>query len=190
MATARKKIVIKETQINSINRVLSTLAFGLITIIGLRYIAQDLIAPLLLAVFLTVILFPVFKWFRKRGFSSKVSMVLMVLTFFIGAGAIIIFLTWSFSLLAQSLSVYVGEFKQAFMSTAESVNVSQTTASQITSSITPQNIEVIARAIISSLGNIAFYFIVIPILSVLMVLQIDSIPQDMAKKMGADNKNI
>ena len=65
MPKQKKKIVIEEEQINSINRVLSTLAFGLIAIIGLQYIAKDLIAPLLLAIFLTVILFPIFRWFRK-----------------------------------------------------------------------------------------------------------------------------
>src|SRR3989344_6026505 len=111
MPKQKKKIVIEEEQINSINRVLSTLAFGLIAIIGIQYIAKDLIAPLLLAIFLTVILFPVFRWFRKRGFSSKVSLLLMIIIFFLGAGLIVVFLTWSFSLLAESLSTYITSFK-------------------------------------------------------------------------------
>lgn len=190
MPKRRKKIVIEEEQINSINRVLSTLAFGLISIIGLQYIAQDLIAPLLLAIFFTVILFPIFRWFRKKGFSSRVSLVLMIFTFFIGAGIIVVFLTWSFSLLAESLSGYVTAFKQSFAETASNINISEETTSQVTQSITPQNIEYLARAIISSLGNIAFYFIIIPILSILMVLQIDSIPKDVEKKLTLDNKNV
>ncbi len=190
MPKQNKKIVIKEEQINSINKVLSTLAFGLISIIGLQYIAKDLIAPILLAIFLTVILYPIFKWFRKKGFSSKISLLLMITTFFLGAGAIVIFLTWSFSLLAQSLSTYVAGFKEAFTQTASSVNVSSETTQQVMSSVTPENIEYIARAIANSLGNIVFYFILIPILSVLMVLQIDSMPKDVSKKLTNDNKTV
>ena len=190
MPKQKKKIVIEEKQINSINRVLSTLAFGLVAIIGLQYIAQDLIAPLLLAIFLTVILYPIFKWFRGKGFSSNISIILVILTFFIGAGAIIIFLTWSFSLLAQSLSGYVAAFKETLTQTAASVNISEETTNQLTSNITPQNIEAIARLIFSSLGSIAFYFIIIPILSILMVLQIDSIPPSMANKLSKGNDNI
>jgi predicted PurR-regulated permease PerM len=114
----------------------------------------------------------------------------MILTFFLGATVIIIFLTWSFSLLAQSLSEYVASFKEAITQTASSINVSEETTSQITSSITPQNIEYIARAIASSLGNIAFYFIIIPILSVLMVLQIDSMPADVGKRISNSGKSV
>jgi AI-2 transport protein TqsA len=190
MPKQKKKIVIKEEQINSINKVLSTLAFGLVAIIGLQYIAQDLIAPLLLAIFFTVILFPIFKWFRKKGFSSKVSLLLMIVTFFVGGGAIIIFLTWSFSLLASQLSSYVEGFKESLTQTAQSVNISSETTSQVTSSITPQAIESLAKAIIDSLGNFIFYFILIPILSILMVLQIDSISPDTAKKLSAGNNTM
>ncbi len=184
------KVEIKEKQLNSINKVLSTLAFGLISIIGLRYIAQDLLAPILLAIFLTVILYPLFKLFRRRGFSSNVSLILMILTFFIGAGAIVIFLTWSFSLLAQSLSVYVDAFKESFSQTAQSINLSSETTDQVTSSVTPQSVYYIGRSILSNLGNIAFYFIVIPILSILMVLQIDSLPKGLGDKLIAENKNV
>ena len=190
MAKQKKKIIIEEKQINSINRVLSTLAFGLVAIIGLQYIAQDLIAPLLLAIFLTVILYPVFRWFRKRGFSKNVSLLLMILTFVVGAGAVVLFLTWSFSLLAQSLSQYTEAFKQSLSQTFSSINISEETTSQVTSSITPQNVEAIGRFIVSSLGNIAFYFIIIPILSVLMVLQVDSIPPSVASKLSKNNDNI
>ncbi len=190
MPKQNNKIVIEKEQLNSINSVLSTLAFGLIAIIGLRFIAQDLIAPILLAIFLTVILYPLFKLFRRKGFSSKVSLLLMILTFFVGAGIIVVFLTWSFSLLADSLSMYVAGFKESITQTAQSVNVSAETATQVTSSITPQNIHYLGRAILSSLGSIAFYFIVIPILSILMVLQIDSLPKNIGDKLMAENKNV
>ena len=189
MPKQKNKIVIEEAQINSLNRVLATMAFGLVTIIGLQYIAQDLIAPLLLAIFLTVILYPIFKWFRNKGFSSNISLLLMVLTFFLGAGAIIVFLTWSFSLLAESLSGYVDGFKESISQTASSINISEETTNQLTSSITPQNIEQIGKFIFSSLGSIAFYFIIIPILSILMVLQIDSLPKNVGDKL-VDNKTV
>jgi AI-2 transport protein TqsA len=182
----KNKIVIETAQLNSINRVLSTLAFGLIVIIGLQYIAQDLIAPLLLAIFLTVILFPIFRWFRRRGFSSNISLLLMIVTFFLGGGLIIIFLTWSFGLLAQQLSSYVAGFKESLTQTASSLNINSDTTTQAVSSITPENIQSIAKGIFSSLGNIAFYFIVIPILSILMVLQIDSIPKDLETKLASN----
>lgn len=190
MKKNKKEIVIKEEQINSINKFLSTLAFGLIAIIGIQYIAQDLIAPLLLAIFLTVILYPIFRWFRRRGLSSKLSLFLMIFTFFLGAGLIVLFLTWSFSLLTESLSIYITGFKESFIQTAETINIDQDTTQQIVGSINPESIQVIARAIASSLGNIVFYFVIIPILSILMVLQLDSIPQDMANKLSKNNANI
>lgn len=190
MPKKNTKIVIEEEQINSLNRVLSTLAFGLISVIGLQYIAKDLIAPLLLAIFLTVILYPIFKWFRRKGFSSNISLFLMVFTFFVGAGFIMLFLYWSFSLLADSLSTYVSAFKESFTQTAETINIDEETTQQITGSITPENIQYIGRAIASSLGNIVFYFVIIPILSIMMVLQLDSLPPELSKRLNNSNKNI
>src|SRR5690348_13313973 len=104
MAEPKKKIVIKEEQINSIGRGLSTLAFALISIIGLRYIGRDLIAPILLAIFLTILMIPIFRWFRRKGLGSKTSLVLMIITFFGGAILIMFFLAWSFELMAKSIS--------------------------------------------------------------------------------------
>ena len=41
-------------QLNSIGTVLTTAAAALIVILGLQYIAQDLIAPILMAFFLSI----------------------------------------------------------------------------------------------------------------------------------------
>jgi predicted PurR-regulated permease PerM len=190
MPKLKNKIIEKKKQVNSINRLLSTLTYGLIIIIGLRYIARDLISPLLLAIFLTVLLFPLFRWFRKRGFSSSFSIILMILTFFIITGLIVVFLTWSFTLLAGSLTQYTEGFKESFIKLTSTVNISEQTTTQITQNITPQNIEAIVRLISDSLGNIVFYFIIIPILSILMILEIDSISTGMLEIIGISKINV
>ena len=65
-----------QDQLASISTMLTTLAALLISIIGLRYIGQDLIAPILMAIFLAVLMLPGFRWFRHRGYSSTVSIIL------------------------------------------------------------------------------------------------------------------
>lgn len=174
----------------SINKLLSTLAYGLIAIIGLQYIAQDLIAPLLMAIFLTILFIPVFSWFRNKGFSRGLSLVLMFVTLVIGGGLIIWFLSWSFGLLAESLSVYIEGFKQTLAHTAKSLNIDSSTTEQVTNKITPDSITNLISTVVGSLGWVMMYLIIVPILAILILLQIDSIPKKSISSLMKANPSL
>jgi len=157
-----KKIVIKPEQLDSIQKGVATLAFGLIALIGIQYLAQDLLAPILLAVFIAVLIIPIFNLYRKRNIGRGLSMILTILTFFGGAAAVIIFLVWSFSLLFDSLSVYTEAFVASLNSLTSSVNIPEEATEQITRSINPDSILALVNVVISSLGNIVLYFLIVP----------------------------
>lgn len=157
------------TQLTSINKMLTTLAAGLISIIGLRYIGQDLIAPVLMAIFLAVLMYPAFKFFRSRGFSSLISMILMITTMIVVVGSLVVFLTWSFSLLRDSLSTYTTGLSQ----TIDNVVTDETLESTINQYLTPELAWSMISSFLGSFGNIFTYLIIIPMLAMMIVIQID-----------------
>jgi len=189
MPQKAKKATTNESKV-SINKMLSTLAFGLVAIIGLQYIAQDLIAPLLMAIFLTVLFLPIFRWFRNKGLSRGLSLVLMFAALIIGGGLIFWFFSWSFGLLADSLSVYIDGFKESLTQTAESLNISSSTTEQVTDKITPDSITNLIGVIVGSFGWIMFYLIIVPLLAVLILLQIDSVPKETVSTLIKENPSI
>jgi AI-2 transport protein TqsA len=190
MANDNPKILVKKEQLDSIQKGVATLAFSLIALIGIRYIAQDLLAPVLLSVFIAVLIFPIFKLYRRRNISRGISMTLTILTFFGGVIAISTFLIWSFSLLFESLSVYIQDFKASFTSLSSTMNLSEEAAGQISRSITPENVMTVVNAVVNSLGNIVFYLIIIPILAIFMVLQADSFPKDFSSNLSKTNSSV
>lgn len=185
-----KQATFQPEQLDSINKGVSTLAFILISIIGIRYIAQDILGPILLSIFLAVLILPIFKWYRNKGISGGWSITLTILTFFGGAVGIILFLSASFKLLFDSLSQYTEAIQASLMQLSSQVNVSEDITTNITSNITAQNIESLLSVIVSSFGNIVTYFILVPILAIFMVLQADSFPKDVSKSLAKDNPNI
>lgn len=190
MENKDKSLPDKAEQLDSIYKLVSTLAFSLIAIIGLQYIAQDLIAPILLAVFLSILLRPVYKLFRNRGVSKGISLVLMLITFLLVAGGLIFFLTWSFGLLRESLGGYVDEFKASLEHFAGQVGANTEAVKEITGTINPDAILKLITGIIGSLGSFVVYAVIVPILAILILLQLDSIPKDLAKKLSKENSSI
>lgn len=181
--------ILKSRELTSLSKVLTTAAALLITIIGLRYIAQDLIAPILLALFFTVLMFPIFKWFRGKGFGSGMSLFLMILTFFVSIVSLTAFFTWSFSLLSESLSVYVDSFKAALTQTAESVDM-EATAETVTRELSPETVSAILSGLLSGLSSFIYYFVFIPILSFMILLQIDSLPKTVSQNLLKENPGL
>jgi AI-2 transport protein TqsA len=183
------KTIIESKELTSLSKVLTTAAAFLITIIGLRYIAQDLIAPILLALFFTVLMYPVFMWFRHKGFSSGLSLLLMILTFFVSMFLLTAFFTWSFSLLSESLSAYVDAFKATLTQTAASVDM-EATAETVTRQLSPETVSALLSSILSGLSSFVYYFVFIPILSFMILLQIDSLPKSAARNLVKENPGL
>jgi predicted PurR-regulated permease PerM len=181
-----------KTQLEPINKVLTTMALTLIVILGTRQIAQDLIVPALLTIFLTVLIYPLYKWFRSKGFSSTFSVLFMILTIVIGLGAFSSFVVWSFSLIIDSVGTYVSAFKLEVFKNIQNWPVDKTVVEQLTKSIDPNSVVNIVKqlsgGILSNVGSFVLYFGIIPMLAILMVVQIDTLPKSTADLISKDSK--
>lgn len=181
-----------KTQLEPINKILTTLALGLIVILGTRQIAQDLIVPALVAIFLTVLIYPLYKWFRIKGFSSTFSVIFMILTIVVGLGAVSTFVVWSFSLIIDSVGIYVSAFKLEIFKNIQNIPVDKSVIEQLTTSIDPKSVVNLAQrltgGILGNIGSVVLYFGIIPMLAILMVVQIDALPKATADLISKDSK--
>lgn len=178
------------TQLDSITKIITILAATLIVILGMKYIAQDLIAPILMAFFLSILLRPLFRFYRGKGFGSGMSIFLVLITIVLVLTGLVILLTHSVTILQDSLSTYTDSIRAAVDSVSRTVNVDEETVQTVTQSISPESVERIISTIVGSLGNIALYLIVVPILALLLVLQMDSIPKHVSEQMINENPKL
>lgn len=151
--------------ISELSKQLNILAATLVVIIGIRFIATDLVAPLLIAGMFAVLMLPIFNLFRKRGFSRSISLVMMIGTIIVTASALVIILQFSFGLIQDSINTVV---KQA----SESSN--STTTPTITQTISPEILLGYLDTISAGISNLFLYLILIPVLAIVLVSQIDS----------------
>ncbi len=161
-----------------IKDILVMAAAGLIVILGLRYIAADLVAPLLVAFFLTAIFRPFFNFFRNKGLGRGLSMFLMVGSVALGCIATFLLITWSVDVLRQSLSQYTAGFNQA---------LSEMKAGSEFSSFNPQVTFGFLLAILSNIGYLVLYFFIVPLLAILVLLQLDSMPKETLNQIVANS---
>lgn len=141
----------------------------LIVILGVRYIAADLLAPLLVAFFLTAILRPFFGFFRNKGLSRGLSMFLMVATVVAACVGTFLLVTWSVDLLRQSLSQYTAGLRESL----EQMGLG--------SDFTGFDFQITFGLLLGILGNLSYlvlYFFIVPLLAVLLLLQLDSMPKE------------
>jgi predicted PurR-regulated permease PerM len=184
------KTIIKSKELGSLQKILTTLAAFLVVIIGTRYVAQDLIAPILLAFFFAILMFPIFKWFRKRGFSGGVSLFLMLISMVVIFGLIVLFFTWSLTLIQDSVSAYVEAFKASVTETTEAMNMDSTTTQTMVSQINPDMVMSMLSGFLNGLSGFIYYFVLIPIISMLLILQVDAIPKKTWAQLQTDNPNL
>ncbi len=178
------------TQLGSIEKVLTSLAALFIVILGLQYIAQDLIAPILMAFFLAILLRPLFRFYRGRGFGRGVSITLVLISISVLLVGLIILLTRSVSIMQESLSIYADNIRVIVGRASEDLQLDEQTTETITQSISPESLGRLISTIAGSLGNLTLYFIVVPILAILLVLQMDAVPQHVANQMIANNPKL
>lgn len=179
----KAQTVIKSPQVTSVQSILVMVAASLIIIIGLRYIAMDLIAPILLAIFFTILMMPLFQWFRRRGHSRGVSLFLMISTMVLSVTAFIWFFQWSIGLISSSLEETFAAFRATLETTAESMGIATSATAVVTETITPETVTSIISFLASSLGNFFYFFVIIPIIAILLLLQVDAIPQEVTDEM-------
>lgn len=167
-------LILPAYQYSSIRDIVLIIAAILVIIIGLRSIAQVLLAPILAAVFFSVILYPLFGWFRHKGFSQKKSLSLMIITLVISIIILGLIISWTIQAIRESFATYVQNFNESVSMNAESLGINQESIQTVTQSVTPQNIMTVVSAILSSFDDIMLYLVLVPILSLMILLQIDT----------------
>lgn len=189
MPTSKPKDVeISENQLRSIMRTLQISAFALIVILGLRFLARDLVAPLLLAIFLSALMSPLFSWFRKRGANGALSLILVILTIIFSIFGFILFFSWAYSLIVEYLSEITLDFKESLILTISNLGYNPTTLRPITDLLTPDLILNLIQTVMRSIGNGILFLFIVPILSLLILLQADSIPGTIKNSFIKENK--
>lgn len=179
-----------KSQLDSITKVLLTTAAALVVILGLQYIAQDLIAPLLMAFFLAVLLRPLFRFYRRRGLGRGASIFLVLVSIVVILGGLVILLTRSVTILQESLSVYTDSIRASVDQVSQDLNVDEQTTEAVTRNLTPESLGRVFSAVAGRLGNLALYFIVVPVLSLLLVLQMDSMPEGVTRQIMNENPKL
>lgn len=163
------------------------LAATLFSIIALRYIAQDLLAPLLMAIFFAALMYPFFRKLRDRGYRSSMAMSIMILICFATLIGVALFVTWSFRLVSESIEPIFEQFQATVTQTLTNLGIDTTSASAVAAEISPNQALQFVGSIFGQFGNITMYLILVPILAILMVLQIDKIPSNIIEEMSQEN---
>ncbi len=182
--------ILETKELSSISGVLRTLAAFFIVLFGFRLIAKDLIAPIIMSLFLTILLTPIFRWFRRRGFSSGVSLFLMIVSFIVSAVFLVTFFTWAMGNLRESLSVYVTSFKESVGLAAESVGINKESVNNALQNLSPDTIVQIFTLIINSFSNIFIYLFFVPFLAFLFLIQFDSMSSMAKDGLVKDNPRL
>lgn len=186
---AEKSLTALESpQASSLQKLLTLLASLLVVIIGLRLIARDLLAPILLAIFFTILMLPLFQWFRRRGFNRGLALGLMLASFAFSLLAFAFFFQWSFSLISASLEETFSSFRFMLAETSTSLGLESSSTQLLTEFLTPEMVSSLMSMLASSLSTFLFFFIIIPILSILILLQLDSIPKEVIEQMRRENQ--
>lgn len=95
-------IRVEEFKIPSFMRQISVIAIIFVAVIGMKYSAE-ILGPILLSIFISIIIYPVLRWLEKKGLSYNKSVILtLVATFALGVG-VIWFLVISLSQLIEEL---------------------------------------------------------------------------------------
>lgn len=185
--TALQAIEKKRKNLGSIKDSLIILSTFLISIIGLRYIAQDLIAPILMAVFFAAIMYPFFSRLRKRGYRSGWAMVVMILVFVAGIVGVVLFTTWSFKLVSESLQPVFDQYQASFNQLMLSLGIDTSSATSIAEQLDPAQVMSFIASILGQFGNITLYVVLVPIMAILIVLHVDGLPPSVLQNAVPEN---
>lgn len=170
----KKKQILEVKQKNNFNQRLYLLAAILVIVIAVKYIASDLIAPILLAGMFSVLLTPIFNLYKKRGLSSGISLILMIFTVVLGTFGLIVALQYAFGLINESITAALKSVDASLTNGSLFGFVSPDLNQAVGSFLTPEMATAVIGKIASSFSSLVLYFILIPVLAVLLVSQVDS----------------
>lgn len=167
----------KQTPMASLSSRLIPLAAGLVSLIAIKYIASDLIAPILLAAMFAVLLMPIYYFYKKRGIAPNTSLILMIFTVIIGSLGVIFILQYAFGLIQESINMAVAKVQELTQTTSGLTKTASTV-------ISPELVKELIGSIMASFSEVFLYFVIIPVLAVLFVSQIDSFSVQFKDKLS------
>jgi predicted PurR-regulated permease PerM len=147
------------------------------------------LSPVLLALFLAIILTPIFHWLVRKGLPNGVALLIMIVASLVIGVALIVFLFLSFKALASSLSEYAGrwqEIEASVQSALESLGLDPTTLS-LTDLFDPQQIIGWLTSFLSGFGGLFFMAIFVAITIMFAMLDATNLKTRLEQGLGADN---
>ena len=177
-------------ELDSLNRKIFFLAAVLVVIIAVKYIASDLIAPILLAAMFSVLLMPIYYIYKRRGLSSNVSLLLMVLTVILGTVGLILALQYSFGMISESITIAVENLETVSSGDSAIGGITSQVNNSIDAIVTPEMVTEILRTVASSFSSLFLYFIIIPVLAVLLVAQVDGFSDQFKNELGKSGPSL
>lgn len=177
----------KPEPIQSISQVVNLLAASVVTLIGIRFLATDLLAPILLAFFISALLLPLVNFFKKRGASPRISLVMTVLLLVTGVFIFIGIFWQAIGQLQSILLTYSGNIDQITTEVANSLNLKVNDATLQTISNNFSSIIALARSVLGQLGNITVYFFMVPLLVIFLVSSKDTISAQLHHVLGDES---
>ncbi len=162
----------------------------LIVIIGIKIIARDIVAPIFLAVFLSILLYPLFKTFRKEGRASWITLVLTIGTIVLFFSGVILIVSISFSQLSGNLDFYLTKINTQIAYLFNFTFLEDDINHLLRNVATVDNIRRLIAPILSSLGSLFTVLIFVPLSSILILLQVDSFTKSPLGKREVQNENL
>lgn len=145
--------------------------------------------PIILAMFLTVIVSPIFKWLVKKGMPAAVALLIMIVAVTVLSVAFLFFLFASFKGLANSLSTYETGLNQALADlqaglASMGVDIGSIELSDI---IDPASLLQWIGGFLTTLGGLAGTALFVTLMIVFALLEVTSFKQKLTQGLGADN---
>jgi len=162
----------------------------LVIIIGIKAIARDIIAPIFLAVFLSILLYPLFKTFRKEGRASWITLVLTIGTIVLFFSGVVMIVSISVSQLSGNLDFYLAKINTQIAYLFNLTFLEDDINHLLRSVATVDNIRRLIAPILSSLGSIFTLLVFVPLSSILILLQVDLFTKSPLGNREVRNENL
>ena len=181
----------QEVGATKVSRMLIIAAAFVIVIAGMRS-AQSLLVPFLLSIFISIICGPVLFWLKKKGLSTSLALVTVIITI-LAAGLLITALVGtSIHSFSQSLPFYQEKLAQKMAALAvflgdHGVEISD---SRIVDYIDPGAAMGLASNILSGLGNMLSNTFLILLTVILILLEASSFSVKLHKAFGSSENSL
>lgn len=182
-----KPILTESKQFKSISNGVYLTAASIISIIGIKYLAPEILTPILLALFITALLMPIVKWFLHKGFGRKSAIGLTGLVLIVGAGAVMYFSGYALVVFQNALSEYRVEIDQL---TEQVMEVVPTTTTQININTVSSGLNRLTSFANLPITEILTYFVFVPIVVLFVLIEQETMGKQLRRILGDGNASL